>query len=99
MEDDIYPNDGDAFALLADKQKQSRGKEKGKVLQALPMLTDIIKRFEEQITLLGNLDSIPRETRTDQAMLLVNFHANDIARRFLIGQKEWLEGLIEDYTK
>jgi hypothetical protein len=45
------------------------------------------------------LASIPKESSNDQNMLLANFHANDIAARFLTGQKEWLEGLIEDYTK
>jgi hypothetical protein len=103
MEDDnIYPLDGEAFTLLKgepEEQQQARTKEKGKVLQALPMLKDIIARFQEQIDLLGSLDSIPRETRTDQNMLLVNFHANDVSRRFLISQKEWLEGLIDDYSK
>lgn len=101
QEDDIYPNDGEAFGVLAGeppKQKQERNKEKGKVLQAMPMLKDIIARFQEQIDLLGDIDSIPSTTRSDQNMLLVNFHANDISRRFLRGQKEWLEGLIDDYN-
>lgn len=103
MEDDnIYPNEGEAYALLQGEpkaQKEDRQKEKGKVLAALPMLQDVIKRFQEQIDLLGDIDSIPSTTRSDQNMLLVNFHANDISRRFLRSQKEWLEGLIEDYLK
>ena len=101
MDDDIYPNEGEAFAVIAEpmEQKIARTKEKGEVLQALPMLKDIIGRFEEQIALLNTLDSIPTSTRADEKMLLVNFHANDISKRFLVAQKEWLVGLIEDYAK
>jgi predicted YcjX-like family ATPase len=101
IEDDIYPNEGEAFSAISEpvEQKVARSKEKGEVLQALPMLRDVISRFDEQIALLNTLDSIPTSTRADEKMLLVNFHANDISKRFLMGQKEWLEGLIEDYAK
>ena len=100
--DDIYPNEGEAFNLLQGEpvaQKADREVEKGRVLQELPLLEEAIKRFDEQIALLGDLDSIPTSTRSDEKMILVNFHANDISRRFLRVQKEWLEGLIEDYSK
>lgn len=101
-EDNILPNDGEAFAALSAepvKQVEERQREKAEVFQALPMLQNIIVRFQEQIDLLEKLDSIPHITRNDEKMLLVNFHANDISVRFLKGQKEWLEGLIEDYTQ
>lgn len=99
--DNIYPNDGNAFSLIAEPkaQKAGRAKEKGKVLAALPMLEDVIKRFQMQIDFLDSLSSIPISTRADEKMILVNFHANDLSRRFLIDQKQWLEELIEDYTK
>lgn len=99
-DDNLYPLDGGAFVPTEPlEQKQERDLEKGKALAALPLLEDIIARFDEQIALLGDIDSIPQSTRADEKMLLANFHANDISKRFLVGQKEWLEGLIDDYTK
>jgi hypothetical protein len=102
MEDnDVYPNDGSAFSVMNEpvKQKEARSKEKAKVLPAIPMLEEIIAHFQEQIEVLGDITSIPRQTMLDKDQVLVVLNANDISRRFLIAQKGWLEDLIDDYTK
>ncbi len=95
-ESNLYPLDGAAFTTDPEPQVDEAKLEKAKAQAAGPLLEDIIERFDEQIDLLSRISSIPHETKMDTDKLLMNFHANDIAMRFLVGQKEWLEALLED---
>ena len=101
MGDDIYPNDGNGFRLLQEpaEQKTDIQEEKAEVYESLPLLEKIIEHFDEQIRVLGDIDGIPRQTMLDKEQVLVVLNANDVARRFLLGEKGWLEDLVSDYTK
>lgn len=101
-EDNLVPNDGGAFARLLsepEEQVEDRNKEKAETYQALPLVQDIVTRLEERIAFYDTLDSIPPENRANEKIFMRHWDANQLTRDNLRSELNWLEGLIEDYTK
>lgn len=102
MEDDIYPNEGEAFTLLQGEpleQQQARTKEKSQVLKELPILKKVIERLEERIIFYGTVDSIPPQNRDNEKIFMRHWDAHQLTRDNLRSEKEELEALIDDYIK
>lgn len=100
VEDDVYPNDGAAFLPSEpSEQVNERNTEKAQLFEALPLVEEIVKDFQAQIDLLKSIDAIPKEVRLDSDKFMHTVSANDIAVKFLINRKEYLEGLLEDYAR
>lgn len=96
--DDLYPLDGGAFVPEPAEQVEERNKEKGETLAALPMLESIIGRFAEKIAFYDSVDSIPEAIKLQPETFVRVVEANKLTRNNLIAEKEWLEGLIDEYT-
>jgi hypothetical protein len=100
QEDNIYPLDGAPFAPTEPvDQVNDRNAEKAKLMEALPLVQDIIDRFKEKIAFFGSVDSIPEAVKTKPKQFLIVHNANELTRDNLRAEMEWLEGLLEDYTK
>lgn len=99
-EDNLYPLNGAAFAPTEPiEQQQERDAEKGKLLEALPLVEDIINHFKDRVDFYGSVDSIPDEVKTKPDEFLIIHNANQLVRDNLVVEIEWLEGLLAEYLK
>lgn len=96
VEDNVMPNDGTYFTPAEpEEQAISRKKEKAHTLEALPILKDLLEHFDEQINFLGSVDAMPKSVKTDPVKFMNVHNANELARKVLTSEKEYIESLIE----
>lgn len=101
MEDNVMPNDGSSFQPLSEPedQKIERQQEKGKFLEALPLVQDIIEHFTTEIDSLKSIEAIDEAERRDPTVFMNRVNANTMASSFLQGELEYLTGLQEEHLK
>lgn len=94
--DDLLPNDGTYFMPREPvDQVIARKKERSKTLEDLKIITSIVDHFEKRIEALGSVDAMPDEAKLDPQKFLIIHNANEIARKHLISEKEWVESLVD----
>lgn len=99
MEDDLYPNDSSYFVSREPKdQNIARKKEKANVLEALPIIKEILERLTERIAFYENVRSIPDEVRLDPNAFLIMHNSNTLIAENLSNEKEYLEALLEEHA-
>ena len=100
IEDNLYPLNGAAFVPTEPvEQIEERNAEKGKLLEALPLVEDIIERFKEREAFYGSVDSIPAAVKTKPEEFLIIINGNELARKAFRAEIDWLEGLLAEYFK
>lgn len=98
-DDNIYPNDGAPFLPTEPEEQQiEQGEEKAQVLQALPIIQDIVDRFDARIKALDSVDAIPADVQTNPTDFMHFVASNRLTKANLIAEKEWLEDLIDMYS-
>lgn len=99
-EDNVMPNDGTYFSPTEpEEQAIGRKKEKAQTLEALPILKELIEHFEDQIEFLGSVDAMPKAVKTDPTKFMNVHNANEMARKVLISEKEYIESLLDTHAK
>lgn len=98
MGDDLYPRDG-AFFQPAQPEDQVKEEqiERAKAKSAIPMLKEIVSRFDTKIAFYDSLDSIDVGIDTDPATFQKIHAANRLTRDNLKAEKHYLESLIDQY--
>jgi hypothetical protein len=97
--DDLLPNDSTFFFIAEPKEQVvSRQKEKAHTLEALPVLKALIKRLENQIKFYEKNSSVPAEVRTNPTEFLIMSNSHLLAAQVLQGEKEYIEGLLEEHA-
>lgn len=99
--DNLLPKGGEFFGIPTEdiEQTQSRETEKAKVFNALPLMTDILARFDERITFYSSIDSIDSSLLTDPEAFMHTVTANKLTVQNLTAEKNYLEGLLEEYVR
>lgn len=100
QEDNMYLNDGEYFQNVLKPKDQANEQEnqKNEVLTALPLLNEMVKRFEERIAFYQSIDAIPDEVVSIPEELAHVIQGNKLAARCLKNEKNILEGMIAEYT-
>lgn len=99
--DNLYPNTGDTYykpEMPADR-KDEESEEKAKALAGMPLINDLIARFDKRIAFYDSLESIPSDVSTHPEEHLRAVLANQMAKENLRAEKEYLEGLKSTYDK
>lgn len=100
MEDDIYPNNGSYFLPREPKdQIIARQKEKAKTLEALPIIENVIKHFNDRIEFRNKIDSINVQVNDDPALHQKMMHVNELLKQELEVEKALLEELLRLHAK
>lgn len=96
--DNLMPKSGQYFGIPQEDQDliSERQTESAKVFNALPLIQEILDRFEERIAFYSSVDSIPEEIHTKPDEFMHAVAANKLAKDNLISEKEYLEGLLDD---
>lgn len=95
--DDLYPNQGEWFiASEPPEQVSERSNEKSQAVAGKRIIEKMRKHFNEQIKILDSVSAIPDEVKTNPEEFMHTVAGYDIARQYLEGQKNYLEGLLED---
>jgi hypothetical protein len=96
--DDMYPRDGSFYqAPEPDSQLQEKQEERARVKSAIPMLNDLISRFDERIAFYSSIDSIPADPTKSPAAFQRLVAANRLVKDTLVSEKEYLEALRDEY--
>lgn len=96
-DDNLIPNPTHYFLPSEDQALASeRQQEKGEVRDALPVIKDIIERFNDRIAFYSSVDSIPETQQIDPAQFMIAHKTNQAMTGVLRAEKEYLESLLED---
>lgn len=96
--DDLYPRDGSFYQPEEpEAQVKEKAEERARVKSAMPMLNDLIKRFDERIAFYGSIDSIPADLTKSPASFQRLVAANRLVKDTLVSEKEYLEVLRDEY--
>lgn len=99
MDGSLYPNDGRYFLPTEpNDQQKSRDSEANDVLSAIPVLNDILKRFEERIAFYGSVDSIEVDLEQDPATHQKLVEVGRLMKANLNQEKAIIEDLIKEYV-
>ena len=96
--DNLYPRSGAYRPMEPRNQQLLNQMENVQVVKALPLIQDIIKRFEERVSFYGSIDAVPEDVLTlpDEFMHLVA--ANKLTKSLLQAELEYLKELVEAHT-
>lgn len=93
----LYPSGGAPFLPTEDiEQVNERKAEKAKVYTALPLIKEILERFDERIKFYDSVHSIPDATLVKPQEFMHLAAAHKLTGQCLQMEKDYLEGLIED---
>lgn len=96
--DDLYPRDGSFYqAPEPESQLKEKQAERAKVKSALPMLDDLIQRFDDRIAFYSSIDSINADLSTSPEIFQRAVAANKLVKDTLQSEKEYLEALRDEY--
>ena len=98
MDNNLYPNDGQVYAEPKD-QIDEKNQEANEVLSALPLINEMLERFNQRIAFYSSVDSIPEEVQTKPDEFMHVATANKLVKDNLEQEKNYLEGLINEYVK
>lgn len=82
-----------------EDQAQARVEERDNVFQTYPILQELVERFKKRIAFYDSVQSIPPDTRKDPALFMHTVDGNDIARRNLQDELNWVEALIKEHLQ
>lgn len=100
QEDNLYPNDGEFFGVqVSDEQTQDKEREQQEVIGSIPVLNEIVKRFDDRIEFFGSVRAYPDDVKTDPAKFMHTVAANDILVANLESERDYIKGLIDEYVK
>lgn len=98
MTDDLLPNHGEYFHLGPTKEQvNEEDKERGKVLASIPIIDDLIERWDESIAATDSNRSVKAEAKARGISHEVMSEVCDILCEKLITEKEYLESLKRMY--
>ncbi len=100
--EDLYPNDSTFLPGVPSEPKEqsiARKKEKAKTLEALPVIQDVIKHFEERISDRNKLDAITVSIDKDPLLFQKVFETNRLLIATLEEEKSLLEDLLDTHAK
>lgn len=96
--DNLMPGGGAPWLPTEDQeQKNELLTEKANVFNALPLIQEIIGRFEEKIKFYESVKSIPNELKANPEAFMHMAVANEQTVVSLVGEKNYLEGLLDEY--
>ena len=100
QQDDVLPNDSPYFGLNEPvEQVIERKKKRAQTLEAQPVLKEILSRLNDKVALLGSVDAMPDELRTDEKKFMTAHNGHTIARDILRAEAEYIQGLIDTYGR
>lgn len=100
MDDDLYPSDGGYF-MPREPQEQviARKKEQAQTLEALKIIEQVIKHFEDRIKFRDSVESINVDIEKDPSLHQKVFQTHKLLKEALIEEKQLLEDLLETHDK
>lgn len=98
--DDMYPNDGEYFAIPAEpmEQQRDRAEEKSKVNANKKPIEEIIARLNDRIEYYNTIDSISTDVMTKPEEFMRQWEVNKQTQVNLIMEKEYWEGLLKTHS-
>jgi hypothetical protein len=75
------------------EQKLERKEAKGRIKDGVKLLEDIIAWIEGRIAFYEKVDAIPAEVRADEKLFMITVSANDLTKRNLMNELEYLKTL------
>lgn len=98
MNDDMGNIESSYFSVGEPlERKQERQAEKAKVQGGRELLLELIERWETKIEFYQTIDSIPAEVRADSSKFMLAVAANDLTKRNLQAELDYLTALQEQY--
>ena len=98
--DNVMPNTGDCFGLREPvEQEIERKKEKAHTLEELSVLKSLVTHFEDRIKFYDSVSSIPNAVKADPKQFLIMHNANELTKKCLVSEKEYLESLLDTHAK
>jgi len=96
--DNLYPRSGAYRPTEPSTQVADRAKESAQTLKAMPIIEDLLIRFEEKIAFYGSVESVPEEVLTipDEFMHIVA--ANKIIKGLLEAELDYLRDLVKTHV-
>lgn len=100
VEDNLYTNDGRYFTLTepADQRKEGADEE-GQTHAILPLLRELLERFDSRITFYDSVSSVPEDVMTSPDEFMHTVAANKLAKNNLILERDYIQGLIDKHIK
>lgn len=95
----LYPSSGAYRPQELVKRKREAKNEEAQAAQMLPLIKEIVQRFEERIKFYASVDSIPAEVLLDPAETMHVLAANKQTKQILEAETEYLKGMIDDFTR
>lgn len=96
--DNLYPRNGAYRPKEPTEQVLEKQKEETQTVKALPLIAEIIKRFEGRVEFYGSIDAVPEDVLTlpDEFMHLVA--ANKLTKAMLQAELDYLKELVAQYA-
>lgn len=94
----LYPNHGANRITVPVQQQVEEATEQSQTVKALPILRDLITRFENRVKFYNTLDSIPEDVLTlpDEFMHLVAAHK--LTGQMMQAELDYIKELVEDHA-
>lgn len=97
-DDNLYPRNGAYRPQQPTEQKQDDAKEQAQTIKLLPILQELVERFEERIKFYGDVDAISTDYLTDPAEHMHIVYGNKVAKMNLQTELNYVKELIEEHT-
>ena len=98
--DDLYMNDGSYYQPEEPAmQILERQEERSKATAAVPLLKDLVKRFDERIAFYDSVESIDVTMLADEKRFMRQWEANKLTKDNLILERDYLRDLLDRYAK
>lgn len=104
MDNDILPNDGEYYAATEpfvptepEAQVRERAIERSKATAALPLIQDLIARWQEKVDYYDRIDSIPATIEDDVELFRTIHAANRVIKEGYQQEVDNLKQLYDTY--
>lgn len=99
MDDNLYPRSGAYRPLEPTNQILEKQKIEAQVVKALPLIQELLTRFEEKVAFFKSIDSVPEDVLTipDEFMHIVA--ANKLVAGMLEAELNYMRELVEEHSK
>lgn len=100
VEENMYPNNGEHFQAIPRSEEQERQEnvQKAKVLGALPLIDDILARFDARIKLYDSVSSITVDPNQEPEAFMRLFMTGQATKQNLIQERIWLASLRRQHS-